>query len=102
MYHDIRNSFTGGHTDTYHAFGENLKIYDVNSLYPAAMEKFDMPVDPINYFEGDLSNQDMIPKFGFYYVNVVTPKEMERPLLQVKVKTEHGLRTVAPLGEWNM
>ena len=94
MYHDIINSF--------HSFGDNLKISDINSLYPAAMHNCEMPVDPVNYFEGEITKQKVIKIFGFFYVKVTTPVFMERPLLKVTVKTEHGMRTVAPLGEWDM
>lgn len=33
----IRLSYIGGSTDYYYKYGENLKHYDVNSLYPKAM-----------------------------------------------------------------
>lgn len=102
MYNDIRESYTGGHVDIYHAYGENLKVYDINSLYPYSMANFDMPVGPVHYFEGDISQFDVLNNFGFYYVKVTTPEYMERPLLQTRVKTDHGYRTVAPLGTWEM
>jgi len=62
------------------------------------MANFDMPVGPVHYFEGDISQFDVLNNFGFYYVKVTTPEYMERPLLQTRVKTDHGYRTVAPLG----
>ena len=102
MFNDIRESYTGGHTDVYHSYGENLKIYDVNSLYPTAMKYFDMPVGPITFFEGDISRFKVLDLFGFFYVKVTTPEYLERPLLQTRVKTDHGFRTMAPLGSWNM
>lgn len=104
MYHDIRESFTGGHTDVYIPHGENVKLYDVNSLYPYVMKIFDMPVGPINFFEGDLNYLNILEenKFGFFYVTVTTPDKLFRPLLQLRVKTNHGVRTVAPLGTWKM
>jgi hypothetical protein len=108
MFNDIRESYTGGHTDIYHSYGENLNIYDINSLYPTAMKIFDMPVGPIYFFEGNINNYKSFIKtifnnintdlFGFFYVKVTTPEFMERPLLQVKVKTNNGFRTIAPLG----
>lgn len=33
----IRNSYYGGGTDVYKAYGKNIHYYDVNSLYPFAM-----------------------------------------------------------------
>ena len=41
---DIRESYTGGAVDAYIPEGENIFCYDVNSLYPYVMSKFDMPV----------------------------------------------------------
>ena len=38
----IRDSYYGGAMDYYKAYGENLRYYDVNSLYPFVMKK-DMP-----------------------------------------------------------
>ena len=102
MYHDIKQAYTGGHTDVYQAYGENLKIYDVNSLYPSAMRNFNMPIGPINFFEGDLKYCYDHEKFGYFFVEVISPKYMERPLLQVRIKTKEGLRSIAPLGNWKM
>lgn len=39
----IRRGDYGGHTDTYIPYGEDLFYYDVNSLYPFRMQRFDMP-----------------------------------------------------------
>ena len=111
MFNDIRESYTGGHTDIYHSYGENLNIYDINSLYPTAMKYFDMPVGPVYFFEGNIDKfksyinnlfNSNKRAFGFFYVKVTTPSYLERPLLQVKVKTDNGFRTIAPLGSWEM
>lgn len=50
MLHDIRKSYTGGATEMYIPHGVNLFHYDVNSLYPTSMFKYDMPVGNINLF----------------------------------------------------
>lgn len=39
----IRRAYYGGHADTYIPKGEDLKYYDVNSLYPYIMKTFPMP-----------------------------------------------------------
>lgn len=67
MYEDIKQAYTGGHTDIYIPQGSNLFHYDKNSLYPSVMYSFDMPVGDIHYFEGDLSHFYEIP-YGFSYV----------------------------------
>ena len=100
IYRDISKAYTGGHVDVYKPKGKDLYQVDVNSLYPTVMSAFESPVGPIKYFDGNIFDHDE-NAFGFFYCNVVTPTNMERPLLQTKVVTEHGLRTLAPLGEWN-
>ena len=49
--------------------------------------------------EGDITKifQDA---FGFFYCKITAPKYLEHPILQTKIKTSSGFRTVAPLGEW--
>ena len=103
IFEDISKGYTGGHTDVYLPRMENAKHYDVNSLYPFVMSEFDMPVGPIHKFEGDIFMYEDNP-FGFFLCKIKTllvdGKPMERPLLQTKVKSDNGVRTIAPLGEW--
>ena len=103
IFEDISKGSTGGHTDVYLPRMENAKHYDVNSLYPFVLSEFDMPVGPIHKFEGDIFMYEDNP-FGFFLCKIKTllvdGKPMERPLLQTKVKSDNGVRTIAPLGEW--
>jgi len=99
MYKDIKLSYTGGHTDLYKPQGKNIYLYDVNSLYPHVMTEFDMPIGIAKYFEGNILK--LFPNaIGFFECEVTTPTNMYRPLLQTKVKTTNGLRTISPLGIW--
>ena len=43
-YRDIKQSYTGGSTDMYIPYGENIWCYDINSLYPTAMKNYKFPV----------------------------------------------------------
>jgi len=99
IYQDIKKGYTGGHTDVYIPFGENVKGYDVNSLYPTQMKIFYMPVGTPTFFEGDITKIDP-NAFGFFNVEITAPIDMNRPILQTKVKTKTGFRTIAPLGTW--
>jgi len=62
----------------------------------------DMPVGNPSFFEGDLIylHQDVKDLVGFYEVEVTSPKDLKYPILQTRIKTKHGTRTVAPLGTW--
>lgn len=99
MYEDIKQSYTGGHTDTYKPSGEDLYHYDVNSLYPSVMATYEMPVGKSHYFKGDILSYNK-NAHGFFLCDIIAPDNLERPLLQTRVKTDNGIRTVAPLGKW--
>lgn len=107
---DIRESYTGGAVDVYlhhnvihNDFSANertqLYYYDVNSLYPTVMSKVKLPVGKPIAFEGDIRAVD--PKaFGFFYCHIYCPEYIQHPILQRRIKTANGLRTVAGTGEW--
>jgi len=109
---NIRNSYTGGAVDVYiphNRLGEffnkikgifkKLYSYDVNSLYPFVMATFDMPIGKPIAFEGDIRKVD--PKaFGFFYCKITSPDNLLHPILQRRIKTGNGIRTIAGLGSW--
>jgi hypothetical protein len=107
---DIRNSYTGGAVDVYipHNRIENifsrlftkLYYYDVNSLYPTIMAKTPMPVGRPIAFEGDIRN--VFPNaYGFFYCKITSPDNLAHPLLQRRIETSEGIRTIAGLGTWH-
>lgn len=99
IFNDISKSFTGGYTDMYIPFGENIRCYDVNSLYPYVMNNMNMPVGNITLFEGNILKIN--PKaFGFFECIISTPKNLKHPILQTKFDTGQGIRTLSPLGTW--
>ena len=92
----IRNSYYGGGTDVYKAYGENIHHYDVNSLYPFAMLN-PMPYSLLN--DGkiiDLSNRSLETFFGFAYCRIFCPLDMLRPVLPFH---SNG-KTIYPVGTW--
>jgi len=97
---DIRMSYTGGAVDMYQPYNEEgtkIHCYDVNALYPFTMEDKLMPTGKPIFFRGDIREVDP-NAFGFFYCNIITPTDLLHPIIQTHVKTEHGIRTMAPLG----
>jgi hypothetical protein len=101
----IRQSYTGGAVDvyitnnTYNTADEKLYYYDVNSLYPTVMASMEMPVGKPIAFEGDIRMVDP-EAFGFFYCKFTSPEYMEHPILQRRINTKDGVRTIAGLGSW--
>ena len=107
---DIRESYTGGavdvylphngvHKDFWSTERHRLYYYDVNSLYPWVMSSLPMPIGKPVAFEGNIRMVDS-EAFGFFYCNIKSPDFLLHPLLQRKIKTKDGLRTIAGLGSW--
>jgi DNA polymerase type B, organellar and viral len=99
LYKALKLSYTGGSVDVYKPFGTNINGYDVNSLYPTVMLKNDMPVGNPIYFEGDVYKYETEP-FGFFEVEVNAPLDLNVPILQKRILTKNGYRTIAPVGKW--
>ena len=99
IFKDIREGYSGGATDVYKPFGNNIFRYDVNSLYPYIMKSMSMPVGNITFFDGDITKINK-NAFGFFNVEIIAPDNLNHPILQTRVDTGNGLRTVAPLGKW--
>jgi DNA polymerase type B, organellar and viral len=100
---DIRAGYTGGATDMYIPIskpGVKIKSLDINSLYPSQMEAQLMPVGLPTYFEGDIRKIDE-NAFGFFYCKIIAPDDIKHPILQTHVKTNNGMRTIAPIGSWS-
>lgn len=55
VYDFIYQSYFGGAVDAYIPYGENIKGYDVNALYPTSMFHNPVPVGNPYYFEGDIN-----------------------------------------------
>jgi hypothetical protein len=102
IYDFIKKGYLGGAVDVYinsNKSGKKIFRYDVNSLYPNVMSHFDMPVGNPRYFEGDIFLIDKDP-FGFFEVEVESPKYLKHPLLPYKSGKFYNYRTIAPLGRW--
>ena len=102
----IKESYTGGSTDMYIPYGTNINCYDVNSLYPYVMRENKFPIGPINEFEGDISILSLINQERDIYfiadVDITSKSDLIHPYLQIHHKINNNIRTIAPLGNWQM
>jgi hypothetical protein len=108
----IRESYTGGAVDVYiphnrigslslpvKGMFRKLFYYDVNSLYPTVMALHPMPIGKPIFFDGDIRTFEP-NAFGFFYCQITSPDNLLHPLLQRRIKTSEGIRTIAGLGSW--
>lgn len=99
IYNDIKQSYFGGFVDVYKPYAEDVKSYDVNSLYPDSMLKNPMPMGKPLYFEG--SNHSHIKNlFGFVYCKI-SISNLKTPILPVRFKIKGVTNTIYPNGNWS-
>uniref|UniRef100_P22374 Probable DNA polymerase n=1 Tax=Ascobolus immersus TaxID=5191 RepID=DPOM_ASCIM len=96
LHYILKQAYTGGYCDVFKPEGKNIHSYDINSLYPSAMAKFDMPTGTPLHILGDPYKFTKDP-FGFVFAEVTAP-DLKVPIIQTRVQTSGGVRTVAPIG----
>jgi hypothetical protein len=92
QYKDIKNAYFGGRTEVLKTYGEDLYIYDVNSLYSSVMLK-DIPIG--NLIKSSDTNLDNY--FGFCYVTVDVPEYNKNPVLPFR---DNLGNIYNPTGNW--
>lgn len=108
-YRDIKQSYTGGATDMYIPYGENIWCYDVNSLYPTAMNSsislFKFPSGKFFSFYNlnNLTISELETFFnksllGFIECEINCPENIKHPILQIRREVNNNLRTFSPVG----
>lgn len=63
------------------------------------MKEFDMPTGKPIQFYGDIRKYEP-DAFGFFYCKITAPNNLKHPILQTHIKINKGIRTIAPLGQW--
>ena len=102
-YKFLKRGYTGGAVDVFSPRPtENIKIhrYDVNSLFPDAMAYNTMPTGNCYYFEGDIFEVYPDKEINGIFEAEIEAPNIHVPLLQTKISTSSGSRTVAPVGKW--
>ena len=85
----IRRGYFGGHSDVYKPVGENVYVYDVNSLYPSVMVGNKFPGGkPV--WHSDLSKRKLDELFGFIEALVISPST-HKPFLPTRHPEEKSL-----------
>lgn len=119
--YDIRQSYSGGAVDVYEPHNLDLNTsqnmgpvltlnkkgkyvvlyyYDVNSLYPYVMANKIMPIGKPIAFEGNIRNIEP-DAYGYFYCEIICSDNLNHPIIQRRIKTKDGLRTVAGTGTWS-
>ncbi|MGC8621728.1 MAG: DNA polymerase [Caldisphaera sp.] len=79
----FRKAYHGGRTEIFRLYGENLKYYDVNSLYPFVMHKYKYPIPEANNFKIIKEPSQEITNEGLYFAKV-SIDNLLIPVLPVK------------------
>jgi hypothetical protein len=63
------------------------------------MTEYTMPTGNPVYFEGEIL-QINPNAYGFFECKITSPEGLNVPILLKRMKTDKGLRTIAPIGKW--
>lgn len=58
-----------------------------------------MPTGLPNFFEGDITKVEP-NAYGFFRCKIKSPNYIEHPIVQRKIRTDSGIRTIAGIGSW--
>lgn len=87
----IKPYYYGGRCEVFKRYGENLNYYDINSLYPYVMKKYQYPT-----LDSDYSYSVKFNMNGFYECEVEAPK-LNIPFLPIKSASN---KLIFPLGKF--
>lgn len=92
----VRGSYKGGRVEVFQRFAENVNSYDINSLYPHAMQHFNYPFGKL--YEQDGESFELLIKKGKLGIAecLIEAPDMNIPYLGVK----YDDKLVFPVGRW--
>lgn len=92
----VRESYKGGRVEVFQRFAENVNSYDINSLYPFVMQRFNYPFGKL--YEQDGESFELLIKKGKLGIAecLIEAPDMNIPYLAVK----YDDKLVFPTGQW--
>lgn len=101
---ELRNAYFGGRTEIFRLYAPELKdayyyYYDINSLYPFVMRKYDYPISKPNIIQ--TPNKDVfMENNGITHAKVTTPDKLYIPVLPAKIKLKTDTKLMFVLGSY--
>jgi len=95
LYQYIQRGYYGGINEVLIPFGENLKQYDINSLYPFCMQQYKLPVKFLRWIFPNKKNFNIFEFFGFLEISLYIPIELGIGPLPIR----HKGKLLFPVGE---
>lgn len=92
----VRKSYKGGRVEVFQRFAEGVNSYDINSLYPYVMQKFNYPFGKL--YEQDGENFDIMMNKGKIGIAECLIKAPDQNIPYLAFKYDDKL--VFPTGEW--
>jgi len=90
---ELRPAYFGGRTEVFKRHGKNLNYYDVNSMYPHVMFKYDYPLGKILY-----TKKLKKGKIGIYNAEVYIPENCHIP--PIPIRNEKNGKIIFPVGRF--
>lgn len=101
---ELRNAYFGGRTEIFRMYAPELKndyyyYYDINSLYPFVMRKYDYPISKPNIIMSP--NKNIYKESnGVTFAKIVSPKGLYIPVLPSKIKMKNDTKLMFVLGSY--
>ena len=95
VYQYIQRSYYGGINEVLIPFGENLKQYDINSLYPFCMQQYKLPVKFVRWIVPGKESLNVCEFFGFLEISIFIPTYLNIGPLPIRFNG----KLIFPVGE---
>ena len=101
LYHRIRAGYFGGRVEVFRPTAPAIRLYDINSAYPAALEQTDLPVGPARVVDRVYASRAYHSgAAGLYSAEVSVPDDARFPPLPVRVGDRIAYPVGPVSGEW--